>query len=691
MPISRSRNIGIAAHIDAGKTTVTERILFYTGKTRKMGEVHDGQATMDFMKQEQQRGITIASAAISCSWRDHGINIIDTPGHVDFTIEVERSLRVLDGIVAVFCAVGGVEAQSETVWGQADRYQVPRVAFVNKMDRPGADFAEVVRQLDESLDARAVPIQLPIGAEDEFRGVVDLVDMSATIYGPAGLELGPVPAELAAEADRARTALVERLADLDDEIAERYLQDETLEPALLRRALRDAVLRNLLTPVLCGAAYKNMGIQPLLDGIVDYLPSPLDRGLAVGHAVDDSTTVCRRAPATDEPFSGLAFKVIHDPYVGHQTFVRTYSGVLRAGEQILNASTGKKERASRLLRIQAKDRVEMGEVGPGDIVAIIGLKGTHTGHTLCDRKAPLLLESVRVPEPVMSVKIGTASRPEQDRLHAALRKLGLEDPSFSVRQVDRLGETVIAGMGELHLEIVVDRLRTDFGVQTEVGKPSVEYKETIAAEATYDHRHVKQTGGRGQYAHVVLRVEPNPGKGFEFQSAIVGGVVPQEYVPAVRRGIEDVLHKGVLADFQAVDVRVVLLDGSHHEVDSSDTAFRLCASACFREAFRQAEPQLLEPVMSLEIATPDDYIGDIVGDLNRRRGKVLNMRRYRKGSQKIDAEVPLMTMFGYATTIRSLSSGRANHAMELLAFKPLPASLLDQVLAEAHERMRGAA
>lgn len=600
-------------------------------------------------------------------------------------------MRVLDGLVAVFCAVGGVEAQSETVWGQADQYQVPRICFVNKMDRPGADFAEVVRQLDEMLDAHAAPIQLPIGAEGEFRGVVDIIARRATVYADAGFAVGPIPAELAAEALRARVALIERLADLDDEVAELYLRDEEVAEPLIRRALRDAVLRNLITPVLCGAAYKNLGIEPLLDAVVDYLPSPLDRGLAVGHAVDDRSTVCRRAPTPDEPFAALAFKVIHDPYVGHQTFVRTYSGVLRAGDPILNASTGKKERASRLLRIKAKDRVEVSEVGPGDIIAVIGLKGTHTGHTLCDRSAPLLLESVRVPEPVMSVKIGTKSRPEQDRLHGALRKLGLEDPSFSVRQVDRLNETVIAGMGELHLEIIVDRLRTDFGVQAQVGKPSVEYKETIGAEAQHEHRHVKQTGGRGQYAHVVLRVEPNPGQGFEFASSIVGGAIPQEYVPAVRRGIEQVLDKGVLADFQAVDLRVVLLDGSHHEVDSSDTAFRLCAAACFREAFKRAKPRLLEPVMSLEIATPDDYIGDIVGDLNRRRGKILNMRRFRKGAQKIEAEVPLATMFGYATTVRSLSSGRANYAMEFQQFAPLPASLTDAVLAEAHERMRGAA
>jgi len=691
MSITRARNIGIAAHIDAGKTTVTERILFYSGTTRKMGEVHDGQATMDFMKQEQERGITIASAAISCAWDGHTINIIDTPGHVDFTIEVERSLRVLDGLVAVFCAVGGVEAQSETVWGQADRYRVPRLAFVNKMDRPGADFLDVVRQLDEALDARAVPYQLPIGAEEDFEGVIDLVSMRAFVFPRGVLDEIDIPAALATEAEQARARLIERLADADDEVAERYLDEQEISAGLLRQATRACVLRGLVTPVLCGAAYKNAGIQPLLDAVVAYLPCPLDRGLALGKAVDDPTKTCRRSPTSDAPFSALAFKVIHDPYVGQQTFVRTYSGVLRAGDAILNASTGKKERASRILRIKAKDRVEMPEVGPGDIVALIGLKGTYTGHTLCDRSAPLLLESMPVPEPVMSVKIGTASRPEQDKLHASLRKMALEDPSFSIRQTDRTNETIIAGMGELHLEIIVDRLRSDFGVHSHVGKPSVDYKETISAEVRHEYRHVKQTGGRGQYAHLVVRLEPNPGGGFEFVSNIVGGVIPQEFIPAVRRGVEDAMAAGVLADFQVVDVRVVLVDGSHHAVDSSDMAFRLGARACFREAFERARPCLLEPIMSLEIATPDDYIGDIVGDLNRRRGKIHNMRRYRKGSQKIDADVPLMSMFGYATAIRSLSSGRANYSMEMKAFAPLPAALMDEVLAEARARMRGAA
>ncbi|MCK9461104.1 MAG: elongation factor G [Proteobacteria bacterium] len=689
MGLERSRNIGIAAHIDAGKTTVTERILFYTGTTRKMGEVHDGQATMDFMKQEQERGITIASAAISCAWDGHAINIIDTPGHVDFTIEVERSMRVLDGLVAVFCAVGGVEAQSETVWGQADRYRVPRLAFVNKMDRPGADFLDVVAQPDERLEAHALPIQIPIGAEDGFAGVIDLVKMRGVTFPQGDAVEGPIPEALLETAKARRDALCERLADFDDAIAAKYLDGEAIPEELLRKTIRECVLRSLVTPVLCGSAYKNIGVEPLLDAVVAYLPSPLDKGTVVGRDLDDAEKSHLRRPKAGDPFAGLAFKIIHDPYVGQQTFVRTYSGTLRPGDTILNATTGKKERVSRLLRIAAKDRIEIDEVGPGDIVAFIGLKNTFTGHTLCALDEPLLLETLTIPEPVISVKLGCDSRGEVEKLHQSLRRLSLEDPSFQVRVDDRTGETVVSGMGELHLEIIADRLKTEFGVAAKAGQPSVQYKETITAACEHSYRHVKQTGGHGQYAHTVMRLEPNPGGGFEFVNAVVGGAVPLEYVSAVKKGVVDVIERGVLADFNVVDVRVTLIDGSSHVVDSSEMAFRMCAGMCFKEAFAKASPRLLEPVMSVEIATPDDFIGDLVGDLARRRGKVHAMRRYRKGSQKIEAEAPLMEMFGYATTVRSLSSGRANYSMELRRFSPLPEALQVAVIAEARRRMAG--
>ncbi|MCP4676533.1 MAG: elongation factor G [Deltaproteobacteria bacterium] len=687
MNINKARNIGIAAHIDAGKTTVTERMLFFTGTTRKMGEVHDGQATMDFMKQEQDRGITIASAAISTKWSDHVINIIDTPGHVDFTIEVERSMRVLDGLVTVFCAVGGVEAQSETVWGQSDRYRVPRIAFVNKMDRAGADFSAVVEQLDNQLDANPVPFQIPIGAEEDFKGVIDLVRMRAYMFVDGVREEVDIPAEYRDDAEKQRVVLIEKLADFSTALAELYLDEKEIPEEMIHEVTRNCVLRSLFTPVFTGAAYQNIGIQPLLDAIVSYLPSPFDKGAVTGESLDDAEKTHTRYPADSDPFSGLAFKIIHDPYVGQQTFVRTYSGILKAGSAMMNATTGKKERVSRILRIHAKDRKDLDQVGPGDIVALIGLKDTHTGHTLCDPKAPLLLETVRVPEPVISVKVSTESRREQEKLHVALRKMSLEDPSFTVRQVERANETVVAGMGELHLEIIIDRLKTDFKVNTTVGQPSVAYRETVTSECRHSFKLAKQTGGHGQYAHTIIRIEPTPGEAFEFMSKITGGVIPTEYIPAIRRGIVDAMTKGILADYQVVGLRVVLLDGSFHEVDSSEQAFRNCGSMCFKEAFKKAGPQLLEPIMAIEIATPDEYIGDIVGDLNRRRGKVLSMRRYRKGSQKISAEAPLKELFGYATSIRSLSSGRANHSMEMLRYSPLPASLQEEVLKEAHERM----
>jgi len=689
MGLERWRNIGIAAHIDAGKTTVTERILFYTGTTHAMGEVHDGKAVMDFLKQEQDRGITIASAAITCRWRDHTINIIDTPGHVDFTIEVERSMRVLDGLVAVFCAVGGVEAQSETVWRQADRYRVPRVCFVNKMDRPGADFEGTVRQVGERLGAPVVVYQIPMGTEDGFSGVIDLVRMRACTFEKGEIQRRDIPPAHLDEARLARQQLLEKLSEFSDELAEQYLSDAEIPGEQIIDLTRSCVVRSLITPVLCGAAYRNMGIQPLLDAVVDYLPNPLDVGVATAHDPDDPGKVLTRAPSPGEPFSGLAFKIIHDPYVGQQTFVRTYSGMLETGDALLNTTTGKKERVSRILRIKAKDREDIQKAGPGDIVALIGLKSTSTGHTLCDPDAPVLLENVQVPDPVISVKVWTESQKDMERLHQALRRLGLEDPSFAVRQTERTGETVIAGMGELHLEIIVDRLRTDFGVTAGVGKPSVEYRETVGARIQHGVKFVKQTGGRGQYAHTVMLVEPNPGGGFEFVNHVVGGRIPTEFIPAVRKGVEDVLRKGILADYQVVDVRVTLQDGSAHSVDSSEQAFRTCAAICFREAFMKASPRLHEPVMAVEIATPDEYIGDIVGDLSRRRGRVLGMRRYRKGSQKISAEAPLMERFGYATMLRSLSSGRANHSMELARYSPLPEKMAEKVLEEARRRMSG--
>lgn len=689
MSINKVRNIGIAAHIDAGKTTVTERILFFTGVNRVMGEVHDGKATMDFMQQEQERGITIASAAITCEWNGHKVNIIDTPGHVDFTIEVERSMRVLDGIIAVFCAVGGVEAQSETVWGQADRYHVPRLAFINKMDRAGADFLDVVAQLNDRLNAEAVPYQIPVGSGDTFIGVVDLIKMEAIYFRDNKISREAIPENLAAEALKWRNSMLERLAEYNDEIAENYLEEKPISEELIHEATRYCVQRSLITPAFCGAAYKNIGIQLVLDAVTEYLPSPLDRGATIGHDMYKEDVTHKRHPNTTDPFSALAFKIIHDPYVGQQTFVRTYSGVLKVGDTLLNATTNKKVRVSRIFRIHAKDRIEIPEVGPGDIVALIGLKDTHTGHTICDLEAPLRLESVRVPDPVISVKVSTDTQKEHEKLITSLRKLGLEDPSFVVRYVERTNETVIAGMGELHLEIIVDRLKTEFGVIAQVGQPSVEYRETITKECRNDYKYVKQTGGKGQYAHVIMLVEPNSGKGFEFKNAVTGGNIPNEFVSAIQKGVLDAMEKGVMADFLTVDLKVTVLDGSYHAVDSSEMAFRTCGSMCFKEAFRKANPQLLEPVMNLEIATPDDYIGDIVGDLNRRRGKILNMRRYRKGSQKIQAEAPLMELFGYATAIRSLSSGRANYSMELKQYSPMPERMQEKVMAEAKERLEG--
>ncbi len=688
MPLRKLRNIGIAAHIDAGKTTVTERILYFTGVTRKLGEVHDGQAVMDFMKQEQERGITISSAAISCQWKEHNINIIDTPGHVDFTVEVERSLRVIDGLIAVFCAVGGVEPQSETVWNQADRYKVPRIAFINKMDRVGADFYEVVLQMDKYLDANPVPFQIPIGAEDNFEGSIDLVEQKAIVFKENERLVIDIPEDYKEKAQEARKHIIEKLADFDDEIMELYLAEQEIPAELIKKAAREATLKMLMTPVLCGAAYKNKGIQLLLDAVVDYLPSPVDIGAVVGTDLNDPEKTHTRHPSSNEPFTALAFKLINDLYVGQQTFIRIYSGKLESGMQVFNSTKGKYERIGRIMRIRAKDREEISEAGPGDIVALIGMKFTKTGDTLCDPDHPLLLESIFVPPSVIDLQIMPTSKKEEEKLGIALHKLASEDPSFNVRVDEETGETIISGMGELHLEIMVDRLKEEFGLNVQVGEPSVAFRETITAEAQQETKFVKQTGGKGQYAHCVIRIEPNPARGFEFVDHIKGGAIPNEYIPSIQKGIHAAMEEGILADFPVVDVRVVLLDGSFHPVDSSDMAFRTCASICFKDAFMKAKPILLEPQMKIEVNTPDEYIGDVIGDLNKRRGRVEAMRRFRKGAQKVNGFVPLMEMFGYATTLRSLSSGRANYAMEFDRYVPLPREMQEKVLAKIKEKKR---
>jgi elongation factor G len=680
MPLQKVRNIGIAAHIDAGKTTVTERILFFTGTTRKLGEVHNGEATMDFMKQEQERGITIASAAISCCWNNHMVNIIDTPGHVDFTVEVERSLRVIDGMVAVFCAVAGVEPQSETVWNQADRYRVPRIAFVNKMDRVGADFNEVVHQMDKYLDANPVPFQVPIGSEENFQGCIDIIERKAVVIKDMEPSVIEIPDDYKARTEEARNFLVEKIADFNEEITELYLNSKDVPVELLKKAARDATIKMLITPVFCGSAYKNKGVRFLLDAVVDYLPSPVDIGAVVGIDVDDPEKSHTRHPSTKDPFAALAFKLIHDPYVGQQTFVRIYSGELKSGMQVFNSTKSKTERIGRILRIHAKEREEVETAGPGDIVALIGMKYTKTGDTLCDPDHPLFLESIFIPPSVIEMKITPPSKKEEEKLGAALRKLAMEDPSFTVRFNDETNETIIAGMGELHLEIIIDRLKTEFGAIAEVGEPSVAFRETITREVESNYKHVKQSGGHGQYAHTVIRLEPNPGKGFEFEERIKGGVIPTEYIPSVRKGIESAMADGILSDFPVVDVKAVLLDGTYHEVDSSDMAFRICAAICFKEGFLKANPILLEPLMKIEVNTPDDYIGEVVGDLNRRRGRIESMRRYRKGSQKVIGFVPLMEMFGYATQLRNISSGRANYSMEFFKYVPVSKEIQEKVL-----------
>ena len=682
--LERVRNIGIMAHIDAGKTTTTERILYYTGRTHKMGEVHEGAAVMDWMAQEQERGITITSAATTAFWRDFRINIIDTPGHVDFTVEVERSLRVLDGAIAVFDSVAGVEPQSETVWRQADRYKVPRIAFMNKMDRTGADFFASVQTMVDRLGARPVPVQLPIGAEEHFRGVVDLVEMRAITYQDdlgQNMDVGEIPAELLEQANEYHHQLIDAVADHDDELLETYLEDESaVTPDMLRRALRAATLDITVTPILLGSAFKNKGVQPLLDAVIDYLPSPLD--VPPIHGLDPRTEhELSRRPALDEPFSALAFKVMSDPYVGRLTYARVYSGQVQAGDRVLNVTTGKTERIGRILQMHANSREEREAIGAGEIAAMVGLKNTSTGDTLAIETAPIRLESMEFPDPVISVAIEPKTKGDQDKLGAGLQRLTDEDPTFRVRTDDETGQTLISGMGELHLEIIVDRLMREFNVDANVGRPQVAYRETISKPVEkIEGKFVRQTGGRGQYGHVVINMEPaDPGDGYEFLDKIVGGKVPREYISSVDLGIQEAMESGILAGYPVVDLRVSLVDGSYHDVDSSEMAFKVAGSMAFKTAMQRAKPKLLEPVMAVEVVTPEEYLGDVMGDLNSRRGHIEHLEP-RGNAQAIRARVPLATMFGYATDLRSTTQGRATFTMQFDRYEEVPQSIAGEIV-----------
>ncbi len=677
------RNIGIMAHIDAGKTTATERILFFTGKTHKIGEVHEGSATMDWMAQEQERGITITSAATTAFWRDHRINIIDTPGHVDFTVEVERSLRVLDGAVALFDAVAGVQPQSETVWRQADKYKVPRLVFINKMDRVGADFAASVQSIVDRLGARPVPIQLPIGAEDAFEGIIDLVERKAIRYTDSigdTWEETEIPDELAAAAATARHDLIEAVADHDDDIAMAFLEDEEIDAARLRSAIRACTLDLSITPVLCGSAFKNKGVQPLLDAIIDYLPTPLDKGSV--HGVDPKTEAeIERKPSLDEPFCALAFKIMSDPFVGKLTYFRVYSGVLKAGSHVYNPATGRKERVGRILQMHANSREERESVGAGEIAAAVGLKQVTTGHTLCEESHPILLESITFPEPVIGLAVEPKTKADQDKLAQALGRLSEEDPTFRVRTDEETGQVVISGMGELHLEIIVDRLVREFSVAANVGKPQVAYRETVRRKVEkVQGKFVRQTGGRGQYGDAVISIEPNPGKGYEFDNKITGGVIPKEYIKSVDEGIREAMESGTVAGYPVVDVKATLTFGSYHDVDSSEIAFKVAGSMAFKTAMPKADPTLLEPVFAVEVETPEEYMGDVIGDLSSRRGRILSMEPRGK-TQIVTARVPLSTMFGYATTVRSLSQGRATYTMQFASYEEVPKALADEIVA----------
>ncbi len=683
-PLDKLRNIGIMAHIDAGKTTTTERILYYTGVSHKIGETHDGSATMDFMEQEQERGITITSAATHCQWAGHTINIIDTPGHVDFTIEVERSLRVLDGAVAVFDAVAGVEPQSETVWRQANRYGVPRICFINKMDRIGANFFHAVDMIRTRLKAKPIMLQLPIGAEDHFEGVVDLIKGKAIKFDKEtkGSDFWEedIPADMMKLFEEKHHEMIEAVAEEDEDLLNKYLEGGALTEEEIISCIRKATISQAIVPVVCGSAFRNMGVQPLLDAVVRYLPSPLDIPQMKGVVPDtDEEVECKCSD--NEPLAGLVFKLAADPYIGHLTFFRIYSGFVESGMSVLNANTGKLERIGRILRMHANKREEIKWAGAGDIVALVGLKLVSTGDTLCSDKRPVVLESLDIPEPVIEVAIEPKTKADRDALSAALNKLAKEDPSFRVKGDEETGQTLIAGMGELHLEIIVDRLTREFGVNANVGKPQVAYRETITKPAKSDTKHVKQSGGRGQYGHAVIEIEPNPGKGYEFINSITGGVIPKEYIPAIDKGIQDALKSGVLAGFPVVDVKVNLVFGSYHEVDSSEQAFYVTGSMAIKDGMQKASPVLLEPIMDVEVVTPDDYLGDVMGDLNGRRGKVQSMEA-RAGAQAIRCQVPLSEMFGYATDLRSRTQGRATFTMQFDHYEKVPASLAEALISK---------
>ena len=680
--LEKTRNIGIMAHIDAGKTTTTERILFYTGRTHKIGETHDGSATMDWMAQEQERGITITSAATTCHWKDHRINIIDTPGHVDFTVEVERSLRVLDGSVTVLCAKGGVEPQSETVWRQADHYRVPRMIYVNKMDIMGADFYNVLKMIDERLKCNAVPIQLPIGSEADFKGIVDLVEMNADVYYDdlgKDMRVEEIPADMMDLAQEYRSKLLDSVADIDDEILELVLMEEEVPADMIRAALRKGCVDNTLVPVTCGTSYRNKGVQKLLDAIVDYMPSPLDippvSGTIPGTDEEDSRPVDDNAP-----FSALAFKIMTDPFVGRLSFMRVYSGTVDAGATVINSTKGNRERLGRILLMHANHREDIEKVYTGDIVAAVGLKNTTTGDTLCDPDHPIILESMEFPDPVIRVAIEPKTKAGQEKMGIALAKLAEEDPTFRTYTDEETGQTIIAGMGELHLEIIVDRLLREFKVEANVGKPQVAYKETVKGTANVDHKYARQSGGKGQYGHVKIILEPNEsGKGYEFINNIVGGAIPKEYIPAVDAGIQGAMNNGVLAGYPVVDVKVTLYDGSYHEVDSSEMAFKIAGSMAFKEAMAKAQPVLLEPVMKVVVTAPDDYLGDVIGDLNSRRGQISSMEP-RNGATQVNAAVPLSNMFGYATDLRSKTQGRGSYVMEPSHYEELPKSIAQDII-----------
>jgi len=681
-PKQNYRNMGFAAHIDAGKTTTTERVLFYSGRLHKIGEVHDGTTTMDWMVQERERGITITSAATTTFWEDHRINIIDTPGHVDFTVEVERSLRVLDGVVVIFCAVGGVQPQSETVWRQATRYSVPRLAFINKMDRVGADFFRVALQIKERLLANPVLLQVPIGAEENLQGMIDLVEMEAIFYED---EMGmkpirkPIPDDMLSQANNYREKLIEAAAEADDVLLEKYLAGEALTKEEIKAGLRRATISAKIIPVVCGSAFKNKGVKPLLNAIIDYLPSPLDKPAVVGINPKSGSDV-ERQPSDQEPFSALAFKIMSDPYVGRLTYFRVYSGVLKAGSYVYNSVKEKKERVSRILQMHANKREEIQTICAGDIAAAVGLKFTSTGDTLAEQDKPIILESIQFPEPVIFVAIEPKTKVDQEKLGIALSKLAEEDPTFKVKGDPETGQTIISGMGELHLEIIVDRLLREFRVEANVGKPQVAYRETIRSESEVEAKFIKQTGGRGQYGHVWLRVEPlEAGKGFEFVNEIVGGTIPREYIPAVEAGIKDAMATGVMAGYPVIDMRAVLIDGSYHDVDSSEIAFKIAGSMALKQGVLKSKPVLLEPVMQVEVVVPEQYMGEVIGDLSSRRGRIEGMESH-KGIQTIKSKVPLATMFGYSTGLRSLTQGRGNYSMEFCEYNEMPKSIAEEII-----------